>query len=89
MAPRDRLREELNDDMGQTDRRVIQPRGEIDVSDLDADDIGQLRDEEINNLNENELDLLDAHVGVARQTEEHQDILPVEKLDRELADEEE
>lgn len=89
MAPRERLREDLDDAMTPKDRRVIQPKGEIDVSDLDGDDINNLRDEEITNLNENELDLLDAQVGVTRRTEEKQDILPVEKLDRDLEDEEE
>lgn len=89
MAPKERLREELNDEMGQTDRRVTQARGEIDVADLDGDEIDRLRDEDVTNINENELDMLESHVGVTRRTEERQDILPVEKLDRDLADQEE
>lgn len=84
MARKEVLREELDDRKLPSDRRVSQVRGEIDVSDLDAEDLAGLREEDITNLNENELDQLDTNIGVAQDTEERSDILPVKKLNRDV-----
>ena len=88
MSGKERLREDLDEKMAPKDRRTIQPKGEIEIADLDGDELAHLRDEDITNINENELTMLDAQVGVTRRTDEGSDLLPLDKLDRDLADEE-
>ena len=74
MATKERV-EDLDESELPRDRRVSTLKGDIDVSDLDPDDLGRLREEEINNLNPDELDLLEAQTGVMRRTEDEVDLL--------------
>lgn len=86
MTHRDDIRIDLKDDkLVPQDRRTNQVRGEVDINNMDADQLGELRDEDITNLDENELDQLDAEIGVRRNTEEGSDMIPGKRLDRELA----
>jgi hypothetical protein len=84
MSRKDSNRVELDDRSLTTDRRVTQRKGEIDVSQMDAEDIRALREEEISNVDENELDQLEAEAGIARGTEDSNDIVPSRALHKDL-----
>jgi hypothetical protein len=84
MSRKEQFRDPLADIDLQSDRRTSQAKGEIDVHDLDAEGLANLRDEDITNLNPDELDMLEAEVGVTRDTEEATDILPVRALHKDL-----
>jgi hypothetical protein len=84
MARKENLRVELDDKMMPSDRRVTQVKGDIDVSGLDADDLAHLREEDITNLNPDELDLLEAELGIARGTEDGGNLVPSDALHRDL-----
>jgi hypothetical protein len=81
-------REKLDDREIPTDRRVSQVKGDIDVSDLDADDLASMRDEDITNLNPDELSRLEAESGVARDTEDGNQLLSDKALHKDAAKQE-
>jgi hypothetical protein len=85
MSRKDRMREELDDRTMNSDRRTAQSKGELDVSEMDSEDMAELRDEDITNLNENELDRFEAEVGIARGTgETREDLIPERALHKDL-----
>jgi hypothetical protein len=84
MRRKDELRVDLDDNSLTPDRRTNQHKGEIDVAELDAEDIQSLRDEDITNLNENELDRISAEMGVTRGTEEGAEVVPERALHKDL-----
>lgn len=85
MSRNDRMREELDDRKMNSDRRTTQAKGELDVSEMDSEDMRELRDEDITNLNENELDRLGAEMGLSRGTgETREDLIPERALHKDL-----
>lgn len=89
MSRKDQSREALDDRKLPSDRRVNQVKGDIDVSGMDSEDMADLRDEDITNLNPDELDRLEAEMGISRGTEEERrDLVPERQLHKDLEDEE-
>lgn len=90
MSRNDRMREELDDRKLNSDRRVNQAKGEVDVSSLDDEDMADLRDEDITNINPDELDRLEAEMGITRGTGEgRRDLVPDRALHKDLEELEE
>lgn len=89
MPRKDQLRVDLDDRKLPCDRRLNQVKGDIDVSGLDSEDVAALREEDITNLNPDELDRLEAEMGITRGTEEERrDLVPERRLHKDLEDEE-
>ena len=88
MPSRYQNRDDFDEQSTPSDRRVNQPRGEIDIADLDEEDVSALREEDLNNLNENELSQLDAEIGVQRASGGDSRLIPSDALHDDLEKEE-